>query len=287
MKNSVYMLPARESCQEDFQWIAREIKADGGEATLLRAQVVEGLQWDDVKALFNTERERDYRELVDLSRSLLAQVEAELAANAGVATPTQETELARLERRLADIEERDFFGAPGREAVSALLLQARNHLTPPSTPLVPPRSPLSDYKKRTWVTRRHVRVDRIASAWLIRKYIDSEATFKFVGSKDYKASPGEVCFDMFEAEFTHAGNACTFEVLCSRFELGHAGLAAIAELVHDLDIKDDRYNRPETPGFAAQIEGITLLTDDDETRITHGTAVLDALESYFANKARS
>ncbi len=286
LKNSVYMLPATESCQEDFQWVLREIKGEGGEATLLRAQVVEGLQREQVQALFNAERERDYGELLDQARALLTQLEAELGDNDVMSPHTVEGELARLERRMEDVAERDFFGAPGREAVAALLLEARNHLTPAAPASTQPSASLAAYQARTWVTRQHIHVDRIASAWLIRKYIDARATFKFVASKGYKAEASEVCFDMFEAEFTHEGNLCTFEVLCVRFDLRHPGLAAIAELVHDLDIKDERYNRPETSGFAAQIQGIALLNELDEARITHGTSVLDAFQLYFAAKER-
>jgi hypothetical protein len=104
------------------------------------------------------------------------------------------------------------------------------------------------YQGRTWVTRTGVHVDRIASAWLIRRFIDRDATFKFVPAKGYAPEPGEVRFDMFEAEFSHEGDLCTFEVLCARFALAEPGLAAVAELVHDIDVKDGKFGRPETAG---------------------------------------
>jgi hypothetical protein len=287
LKNSVYLLPATDACQEDFQWVLREVKSEGGDATLLRAQVVDGLGPDELRALFNAERERDYCELLQQAHSLVARV-LERAEQQDVSSPnSMEAEVARLERQLEHVVERDFFGARGREAVSALLQESRSHLAPPSSPPVEPPALVSSYRGRTWVTRKGVHVDRIASAWLIRTYIDPDATFKFVPFKDYKSGVAEVCFDMFEAEFTHDGNACTFEVLCRRFELQYPGLAAVAELVHDLDIKDERYNRPETAGFRAQILGIALLHETDEARIAHGTTVLDALVSYYASKERA
>lgn len=286
LKNSVYLLPATDSCQEDFQWVLREVKAEGGEATLLRAEVLDGLETDQVRALFNSERERDYQELLAQARTLVDQLQTELASQEALSSQPIEVELARLERRLAEVGARDFFGAQGGALVSALLLEARQHLAP--TP--PPSSPLLDqyknqYKQRTWVTRQNIHVDRIASAWLIRHYIDPEATFKFVALKGYTPEHTDVGFDMFEAEFTHEGNACTFEVLLKRFGLDQPGLSAIAELVHDLDIKDERYNRPETAGFAALINGITTLHPDDEARLTHGSTVLEGLRSYFASKS--
>jgi hypothetical protein len=288
LKNSVYLLPAFDSCQEDFQWVLREIKAEGGEATLLRSQLVEGLEDDQIRALFSAERERDYTELLRQARTLMSQLNAELASSNVSSSHALDSELTRLERRLETVVEHDFFGAVGREAVSAELAEARQRLSRPvnTADLTLEPIPSRLYQRRTWVTRERVHVDRIASAWLIRKYIDPQATFKFVPAKGYSAEPDEVCFDMFEAEFTHEGNRCTFEVLCSRFELRHAGLSAIAELVHDLDVKDDRYNRAETAGFFAQLEGATLLHAEDDARIAHGSALLEALLLYFASKER-
>ncbi len=97
-----------------------------------------------------------------------------------------------------------------------------------------------------WVTRQGVHVDRIASAWLIRRFIDPEARFKFVPAKGYVPEPGELRFDMFEAEFTHEGDRCTFEVLLARAGLADPALAAIGEIVHDIDLKDAKFGREET-----------------------------------------
>lgn len=285
LKNSVYLLPALETCQEDFQWVVREIQGCGGEATLLRAQFVEGMTTTQVRALFNGEREQEYQQLLDQTRALQGQVQARAEPEASWSS--LEGDLSRLERRLEEAASRDFFGALGREAVGGLLIELRAQLSPePGRPTaaVPP---LGTYSNRVWVTRRGVHVDRIASAWLIRRFIDAQATFQFVVPKDYEHEPDHLRFDMFDAEFTHEGDLCTFEVLCAKFELAQPGLAVIAELVHDLDIKDDRYGRAETTGFLAQILGITLLHDDDQHRIELGSQFLDALLLHFAAKART
>lgn len=286
LKNSVYLLPAREACQEDFQWVLREIRGCGGDATLMRALFIEGLTALQVQALFNAEREQEYSELLEQTRALQEQLQAEPEPVGDAAWRTFEGDLARLERRLEEAGSRDFFGALGREAVSGLLVEIRRLLTPDHDPTSMPLPAPGAYRNRIWVTRRGVHVDRIASAWLIRRLVDPEATFKFVDAKSYEPTALELRFDMFDAEFTHEGDSCTFEVLCARFELKEPGLSTIAELVHDLDIKDERYGRAETAGFSAQLQGITLLHHDDERRIELGSQLLDALIVHFAAKEK-
>ncbi|HEU5075321.1 MAG TPA: chromate resistance protein ChrB domain-containing protein, partial [Polyangiaceae bacterium] len=121
-------------------------------------------------------------------------------------------------------------------------------------------------------------------AWLIQRFIDPTPTFKFVPAKGYVPEPGELRFDMFEAEFSHEGELCTFEVLCARFGLEVPGLAALAELVHDIDVKDAKFARPETAGLGAQILGLCLLHRDDALRLARGAELFDELLTYFARK---
>ena len=118
-------------------------------------------------------------------------------------------------------------------------------------------------RDRTWVTRQGVYVDRIASAWLIRRFIDPQARFKFVSGKGYRPQAGELRFDMFEAEFTHEGDKCTFEVLLERGALKDPALRAIAEIIHDIDLKDDKFGRTEVAGIRTLVEGISIATEDE------------------------
>jgi hypothetical protein len=127
-------------------------------------------------------------------------------------------------------------------------------------------------------------VDRISSAWLIRRFIDSDATFKFVPAKGYAPSPDELRFDMYEAEFTREADRCTFETLCARFHVEQPGLEAIAEMVHDLDLKDGKYDRPETAGLASALAGICLAERDDNGRLRRGFELFDALMLAFARR---
>jgi len=128
-----------------------------------------------------------------------------------------------------------------------------------------------------WVTRRDVYIDRIASAWLIRRFIDPKARFKFTGAKSYNPRKGEVRFDMFEAEYTHEGDRCTFETLLDRAGLKDRALRAIGEIVHDIDCKDTKFGREEAPGIAALVRGLARAYPDDATRLERGAAALDDL----------
>jgi Uncharacterized conserved protein len=134
------------------------------------------------------------------------------------------------------------------------------------------------------VTRQGVQVDRIASAWLIRRFIDREATFKFVPSSGYKPEPDELRFDMFEGEFTHRGDRCTFEVLVGHAGLDDPALSAIGEIIHDIDLKDDKYGRAETAGVKSLIAGIATPGTSDEQRLARGSVLLDGLYDSFGIK---
>jgi hypothetical protein len=279
LKNTVYVLPRTESTQEDFQWVLREIVAAGGEATLVGAHMVDGMSDEQVEGLFRAARDEDYATVLDEARTV-----AQNLPSAGLdddALRQLQTDVARLERRMTEIAPIDFFAARSRqkavEAVARLRAKASRKASAPE------RSPGSaePFRKRTWVTRMDVHVDRVASAWLIRRFIDPAAELKFVPAKGYKPAAGELRFDMYEAEFTHEGDRCTFEVLRDRFATDHKGLKAIAEIIHDLDVKDARYGRPENAGVAAQIAGLALVHRDDEARIERGCELFDELLAFF------
>ena len=140
-----------------------------------------------------------------------------------------------------------------------------------------------EYRGRTWVSRSWFKVVLMASGWLIRKFIYPQARFKFVAAKGYQPHKGELRFDMFEAEFTHEGDLCTFEVLVERFGLSDPALHAIAEIVHDVDVKDAKYGREEAPGVGQVVTGITAAHADDQPRLERGSALFEDL--YAAHRA--
>lgn len=110
-------------------------------------------------------------------------------------------------------------------------------------------------------------MDRIACAWLIRRFIDADAVFKFLSDKDYPAYPGELRFDMDQAEFTHVSDKCSFEVLLEHVRINNPALQAIAEIIHDIDLKDEKFERDEAPGIAHVIADICVTQEDDLARM--------------------
>jgi hypothetical protein len=286
VKNAVHVLPMNEETQEDFEWLLREIQEGGGEAFVCEARLIDGLSDEDVRALFDRARDADYAEVVKDARALAKS----LRPNAKSETIAElRAQVARLRKRLAEIVAVDFFGAIGRETAEALVrsLEARLNEDESVTDkaIVDPNA-LGTLHNRTWVTRQGVYVDRIASAWLIRRFIDPEARFKFVAGKGYRPKEGDLRFDMFEAEFTHEGDKCTFEVLLERGALKEPALRAIAEIIHDIDLKDSKFGRTEVAGIRTLIEGISVATKDDSERIARGSEVFNDLYEYFRKKRR-
>lgn len=281
LKNSIYVLPQNDAALEDFQWIRREIVTDGGEATICEARLVDGLTDNQVEALFHTARDADYAQLAQEARKLLDsglhKTEEERAALAD--------ELVRLRRRLGELAAIDFFGATGRLVVAGVLAELEGRLRVDDEPLPKPApGDLAALQGRTWVTRKGIHVDRIACAWLIRRFIDPGAQLKFVPGKDYKPQPGELRYDMFEAEFTHEGDLCSFEVMLKRCNLTDQALVPIAEIVHDIDLKDGKFGRPEVAGIACLIAGIAQRHRDDEARLVQGSDTFEALYEHFSRK---
>jgi hypothetical protein len=127
-------------------------------------------------------------------------------------------------------------------------------------------------------------VDRIASAWLIRRFIDPSGRFKFVAAKGYRPETDELRFDMFDAEFTHEGDLCTFEVLLQRFEIGDNSLRRIAEIIHDIDLKDSKFGRQETDGIGLIVNAICTKHKEDVDRIDRGTILLDDMYDFFKKR---
>src|SRR5215210_5422953 len=285
-KNSVYALPPGEQAQEDFEWLLKEVQDQGGEGLICEAKLVGGLSDQEIEELFRRARDADYEELAKEARAFAISLDPLQVAQQRIEGQAQ---LKRLKARRDHVVAIDFFGANGRDAVDGLLAGLEERLREESMPSEPEPSgqeqggamSLTDLRGRTWVTRKGVRVDRIASAWLIRRFIDPEARFKFVPAKGYAPDPGELRFDMFEAEFTHEGDRCTFEVLLSRAGLDDPALRAIGEIVHDIDLKDEKFGREEAAGIAHLVEGIAAANKEDERRLARGAAVFDDFYEYF------
>lgn len=276
IKNSVYALPLSADNTAACVKVANEISAAGGDAVVCEASLLAGLDDVRMRALFDAARDADYEDLAQQGRGLLALREI------------SEIDVRRLRRRREEIVAIDFFAAHGRQLVEGVLDQLDRKLQ--KHPDVrrkdsPPKLNLRDLRNRMWVTRRHIHVDRIASAWLIRRFIDPGAEFKFVDGRSYTPKPRELRFDMADAEFTHEGSNCTFETLVARANLGtDRALKALAEVIHDLDVDEGKFGRPETAGLKAMIAGICAKSSDDNERLKLGAEGMDQFYAYFQNE---
>ena len=265
-RNSVYVLPLSDEAVEDFQWLANEIAADGGDATICSVALLSGLSDADMESVFRAERAAEYLAVAEAAKALPADGRRSV------------DELNGVRRRLAAVSALDFFGTPEKQEAERAIEAAAARLSP--------TTPSSDAQERqsslprgaVWVTRQGVFIDRIASAWLIRRFIDPAARFRFVDATGYRHAPGELRFDMYRGEFTHVGERCTFETLLDSFGLaGDPALRALGEIVHDIDCKDGKFGREETPGIAIVVQGIALATDDDALRVERGALVFEGL----------
>ena len=273
LKNSVYLLPLSPESHEHFQWLAQEMARDGGEATLLKVDQIENLKPADVMRLFQEARDQDYRELAARYRKMLGDLGRRPTPRA---LARAEAKLGRLTRELELVREIDFFEAPGARDVERLREAAERKLRPAAgAGAAGPALRAEDFRGRRWVTRPRPHVDRLASAWLIKRLVDPGAEFLFAAPAEFPA--GAVPFDAPGVEFTHHGDACTFETLLARFGLRDRRLAELAEIVHDMDLRDERFKREEGRGLDLAIRGLLAILKNDQEVLAQGLVLFDAL----------
>jgi len=285
LRGAVYVLPNREDCIELFEWLSRELVGLGGQASLCEGRFIDATTDDDIQTRFVDARNADYEEVADAAKQLATQLKAKrIAADRVTAIAEQH---AKLAHRFSEIVAIDFVDAPGRIPAEEQLAMVARALPRDDRQASAARLEVVPRPAgATWVTRTGVHVDRIACSWLIRRFIDPKARLKFVQPKGYVPAPGELRFDMFDAEFTHVGDRCSFEVLIERMDLRDRALVAIAEIIHDLDLLDGKFGREEAAGVRSAIDGICTVARDDEARIAAASPMLDGLYSHFTIRAR-
>jgi hypothetical protein len=265
LKKSVYILPHTDDCLEDFQWLAQEIESGGGTAFICAMSFVDQAQQRDAIEQFRAERAADYEAVAGEMKEMQRR-----------RPPADEraSRMARLRRRLEEIQAIDFF--PDRKEKEVLAMFAKTE--------APKRERSAKKNKallgKTWVTRRGVKVDRIATAWLIRRFIDPDARIRLVDPAAFEKRSGELTFDMAKGDYTHVGDQCTFETLLRSID-ATPPLKKIAEIVHDIDLKDGKYGRPETAGVQRLLTGILESTTDDDERFLRGFEMFDQLHESF------
>jgi hypothetical protein len=271
LKTSTYLLPDEPAQYEQFQWLAQQIRDYGGDSTLVRAQEIEGLTRDAVVSLFNTAREAQYADLKKALQNFISRhrkLDAESAA----------VELERLTKQFRELRQMDFFDSARGHEVAMLLRRAEGPRHARKLQLLDTKQ----YRGKTWLTRPRPEIDRVGSAWLISKFIDPKAKFVFAPSA--QSVPGAIPFDMLDAEFSHHGNNCTFETLAKRFALADKAVARIAEMIHDADLDDAKFQRVECVGIDRVLKGWAKQGLADEEILRQGFECFDALYAFLQRR---
>src|ERR1043166_3111148 len=262
--NSGYLLPNSASNEERFQWLATTIRKYGGDASVVRVESIDNLSTPQLKARFSEVRAREYQALI-----------REIHALSGDSAERKSTaRLGRLRNRFQEIVDVDFFDSPLQERVRELLERASSLRTAKAG--VPPKINRKEYKNRIWVTRPRPGVDRCASAWLIRRFIDPKARFTF--APEDQVSPRAVPFDMFhERGFGHRGVDCTFETLEKEFRIRDPRVTGLGQMIHDADLLDDRFGRKEGYGVDEILKGWARRGLADKKVLERGMELIEGL----------
>lgn len=276
LRNSLYVLPATDEAREDFNWVREEIMTSGGHVSVLEASVVDGHTDQELIEQFRRLSAAEYEDLATAIRAI-GQGRKKHGAS-------EVTRLLRgMRERFSAIQSRDYFAAPGRERVEqALSVAARATADATAAGAASPkRLRAKDYRGRTWVTRPRPGIDRFASAWLVRTFVDAGARFAFADSSR-TLKKGHIPFDMPDVEFGHHGAHCTFETLMQRFGIDTPAVVQLSRVVHDLDLKESRYGMPECAAVARLVDGLRGRFDRDAELLEHGIVMIDALHQSFA-----
>lgn len=273
-----YVLPAREECSEAFQWLAQEIRSAGGEALVMRVERFEGLTDKEIVSLFCKARAGEYREMgdriSDLTGSHSAAIPEDMAHLRGA--------IARLRRRYSEIAHIDYFNCPEGKLIAHGLSTLEQLCSPilPS-PVSVPKADIDQYRRKVWVTRPHPYIDRLACIWLIRHFINAQATIRY----SERPKLEEASFDMEGGEFGHRGNLCTFETMLLAFGFNDPGLHPLAEIVHEIDLRDGRYAWPETTGIEKILSGWAAAGLSDKELESRGVALFEGLYTALARES--
>jgi hypothetical protein len=263
LQTSGYVLPDDPAQFERFQWLGKEIRDAGGEATLIRVAEIDGMSNETVMAMFNEARAKEYKELA------AACLEALRGSRRGGELTV---EIAKHQRRFQAIRAIDYFNSPGGHDAQVMLQRAEKALSRCGSVPPAPRADPKDYVGKTWVTRPRPGIDRAGSAWLVRRFIDPKS--KFVFGMDPRKRPGSVPFDMADVEFSHHGDDCTFETLVKRFGIADKVVRKMAEMVHDADLEDAKFQHCECIGINA------VLTGWARTPISDGELLQKGIECF-------
>jgi hypothetical protein len=281
LKRSAYLLPDTPERYEDFQWLAQEIEREGGEATLIRIQQIENVSPENVQRLLHEPRDHDYRQLAARYRKVLQSLDKKPAVK-GARLPEELAHLAREHQRIRDI---DYFDAPSGAEVRRLeeVIAMRTRRQEPVHREERRPLDLAGLRGRRWVTRPRPHIDRIASAWLIKRFIDPDAEFLFAPPAEFPKDA--IPFDAPGVELSHQGEDCTFETLVKRARLRDRRLARLAEIVHEADLRDGKYPHEEARGIDVAVRALLAASPDDRQVLAQGMTLFEGLYATTSRKS--
>jgi len=263
IQTSTYILPDDPPRHETFQWLTQHIRDTGGDATLVRVREIEGLSNERIIELFNTARAKEYASLREMLRPLMAR---------STRTSNLDGRFDRIRKQFREIRETDFFDSPKAKDLETVLRKLEE--TQPKSK-TQPKLERRDFRDKIWLTRPRPEIDRVGSAWLIRKFIDPKAKFVFGNKRGLNRRV--VTFDMLGGDFSHDGDDCTFETLIRRFGIQDKAVRKIAEMVHDADLGDDKFQRTECIGIDRVLKGWAKEGLSDQEILRRGFECFDAL----------
>jgi hypothetical protein len=282
LKGAVYILPATEEHEEFLQWLIGEVKSMGGDGAFVRSAEIRTMTDADIRRLFTTQADQEYHRLEKALDVLERKIQSIRKGSKSEEGKRLAGQAAKVSKEFEVISKRDFFdSSTGQslhkriQALEAALRDAGNKSLE-ATSITTRRT--QDYQGKIWATRKNPFMDRMASAWLIRRFIDPEASFVFINEREVSSfDKRAVAFDVRGGEFTHVGDLCTFEVLVKSFGIRDKAIKKIAEIVHDLDVKDDKYGNPEAAGVEEILGGIRKSAKDDADGLERGMSVFEML----------
>jgi hypothetical protein len=269
LRSSGYVLPNTAANQERMEWLSTAIRAYKGQASVVQVQGFDDLSLEHLKQLFVEARSRDYQKLLHEAKKVLA------------LSPSRRPggRLNRIRRRFRELQDIDFFGSPLRAKVENLLAQAEKAETQTAGRKISGKD--GEYLNRLWMTRPRPGIDRVSSAWLIRRFVDPKARFSF--GDDPSAHADAVPFDMFCSQgFGHRGEDCTFETLQKEFSIKDAGVKRIAQIIHDADLGDEKFGRVEGQGLDRVLSGWAKQDLPDDELLQRGMDLIEGLYESLA-----
>jgi hypothetical protein len=288
-RNSVYVLPYNKERLEDFQWVCQQINDSRGESSVFVSNAQTEEENSAIRDLFRKARKEDYDALLSAAEELQRRVQS--TASKGLSDRLRTNllkETNQLREAHNEIRKIDFFSqSPPRQLTEILedmtAKLSRNMETKVEVIARKTRS-IREFQKKIWATRQDIHIDRICSAWLIRRFIDPSARFVF--APENKLPKNAVPFDVFGAEFSHHGEDCTFETLMKVFRIRDRAVSELAEIIHDIDLKDRKFERLEANGLDMVIRSLSESVKDDHQRLEIGTIILDGLYKFFSKPAK-